>query len=87
MGGIILTAPLITTNGLLVCRTSYVLTLYLDLELIYVQQKKSYPLPINILSKDFERVVHETPCILGTEDASKALSSSDSRKSLEAEWK
>ena len=39
MGGIILTAPLITTSGLPVYRKSYVSTQYVDLELIYIYRK------------------------------------------------
>ena len=39
MGGITLTVQLITTSGLLVYRKSYILTLYIDFELICVDRK------------------------------------------------
>lgn len=40
-----------------------------------------------MLSKDFDRVVHKTPCPSEIEDTSENISDPDSKKSSEAEQK
>ena len=87
MEGIIRIGRLITSSGLLLFQKLWVIKGCID-HILICRKEKSYPIPINLVSKDFDPVVFERQNTLEEEEkSSSVMSSSAEKESSEAQAK